>query len=176
MNSKTELDHGQIVIVAARWLLIVAGLGLLIVEPSGDVAGLRLQIGMLLLLAVGNFYLHCRLLQGKPIPEPVAYVASGLDLVVISVMLLVQPGDSNVYVFYFPALAALSVAFKPGETAVYTLATAVVCGSIAAARAPVGVDALPVIATRVLMLVAVAFCGACYWVVERQRRVERRTS
>jgi hypothetical protein len=176
MHTNQDVDHGQIVIVAARWLLIVAGLLLLIVMPTGHVAALRLQIAVLLLLAAGNFYLQCRLLQRKQIPEPVAYVASGLDLVVITVMLLAQPGDSNVYVFYFPALAALAVAFRPGETAVYTLATAVVCGSIAAARAPEAVDALPVIATRVLMLVAVAFCGACYWLVERERRIERRTS
>jgi hypothetical protein len=169
-EARTGLDHGQLVIVAARWVLIVAGLFLLIVEPAGAVAELRLQIALILLLAIANFFLQAQLLRRRPIPDAVAYAASASDLAVITILVLSQGADSQLYVLYFPALLALSVAFEPVVTAIYAAATALVYGAIAVATAPGVPDAVPVVATRVLMLGAVAFCGCVYWHVERDRR------
>ena len=173
-----DLDHGQVVIVMARWLLIVVGLFLLIVEPTSDVAELRLQVALLLALGLGNFFLHTQMLRRRPLPEGVAYAASAADLVVITILVLSQGGDSPIFVLYFPALLALSVAFEPIVTVGYAIATAGVYGVIAANAMPHGVEAAPLVLTRVLMLTAVAFCGGIYWYVERdrRRRSERRLS
>jgi hypothetical protein len=169
-EARTGLDHGQLVIVAARWVLIAAGLFLLIVEPAGAVGELRLQIALILLLAIANFFLQAQLLRRRRIPDALAYGASAADLAVITILVLSQGADSQLYVLYFPALLALSVAFEPVVTAVYAVGTALVYGAIAAASMPSVPDALPVVATRVLMLGAVAFCGCVYWHVERDRR------
>ena len=108
-----DLMYGQSVIVSARWILVVSGLFLALWNP-GPMSELRVQILFILLLAVANFYLQAQLLMQKPANSGVVYFASAADLAVISVMVILGGGfESNVYVFYFPALLALSVAFSP---------------------------------------------------------------
>jgi hypothetical protein len=177
-EAQADLDHGQAVIVSARWLLIIVGLFLLILRPTGSVGELRLQIALLLLLGLVNFVLLARLLRRRPVLPLVAYAASAFDLVVVTILVLSQGGDSPSFVLYFPALVALSVAFEPVVMIEYSLATAAVYGVIALTRLPAGLDRGPIVLTRVLMLSAVAFCGGVYWFVEhdRRRRLERRTS
>jgi len=166
------LDHGQTVIVTARWILIAVGLFLVTVVPSHDVGEVRLQVALILLLGLGNFFLHGLLLKGRPVSGAVAYAASAIDLTVVTILLASQGGDSPVYVLYFPALLALSVAFEPTITALYAAGTAAVYGALAIVE---GLD--PAIAvTRALMFVAVAFCGAVYWQVERDRRSRQRSA
>jgi hypothetical protein len=174
-EAQADLDHGQVVIVTARWLLIVVGLFLLLLEPTSSVGELRVQIALLLVLGLVNFVLLARLLRRRPVPPPVAYAASAFDLVVVTILVLSQGGDSPTYVLYFPALVALSVAFEPLVVIEYALATAGVYGVIAVSRLPGGIDRGAIVATRVLMLAAVAFCGGVYWFVEhdRRRRLER---
>lgn len=169
-GAPADLDHGQVVIVTARWLLILVGLFLLIVEPTSDVAELRLQVALLLALGLGNFFLHAQVLRRHPLPDGVAYAASAADLLVITILVLSQGGDAPVFVLYFPALLALSVAFEPVVTVGYAIATAGVYGVIAANAMPHGIETAPLVLTRVLMLAAVAFCGGIYWHVERDRR------
>ena len=177
-EAQADLDHGQVVIVTARWLLIVVGLFLLVLKPTSSVGELRVQVVLLLLLGLVNFVLFARLLRRSPVPPPVAYAASALDLVVVTILVLSQGGDSPTFVLYFPALVALSVAFEPLVMIEYALATAGVYGVIAASRLPTGIERGPIVATRVLMLAAVAFCGGVYWFVEhdRRRRLERSSS
>ena len=67
-DARTDLDHGQIVIVTARWIMIAIGLVLSIFDPTGTVGELRLQVALILLLGIANFYLHAQLLRRKPIP------------------------------------------------------------------------------------------------------------
>jgi hypothetical protein len=177
-RARADLDHGQVVIIMARWLLIAVGLFLLIVKPTSHVAELRLQIALILMLGLVNFFLHAQMLKRRPVPETVAYAASAFDLVVITILVLSQGGDSPAFVLYFPALLALSVAFEPMMTVLFGIATVCVYGVIAAHAMPPGVDAAPIVITRVLMLGAVAFCGVVYWFVEhdRRRRLERSRS
>jgi hypothetical protein len=168
----TDLDHGQIVVVTARWLMIAVGLILTLAYPTATLADLRVQVSLILLLGIANFYLHAQLIRRRPIPTWTAIVASAADLLVISLLLIPQGGfDSYRFVLYFPALLALSVAFEPDVTFVFASATCAVYLCIALATAG-GIHAAagPVIVGRVFMLAAVAFCGAAYWRIERDRR------
>jgi hypothetical protein len=169
-EARADLDYGRGVIVMARWLLIGVGLFLLIVKPTSHVVELRLQITLILLLALVNFFLHAQMLKRRALSEAIAYTASALDLLVITVLIVTQGGDSPVFVLYFPALLALSVAFEPYVTIVYTIATVGIYGIIATSAMPTGVDAGPIVIARMLMLGAVAFCGGLYWTVEHDRR------
>jgi hypothetical protein len=111
--------YGQSVIVTARWILVVSAFILALWNP-GPMGELRIQVLFILLLAVANFYLQAQILMKKPASSSVVYFASAADLAVISIMIILGGGfESNIYVFYFPALLALSVAFSPGATLLF---------------------------------------------------------
>jgi len=163
------LAHGQLVVVAARWVLVLTGLVLAMWNP-GELADLRIQITVILTLAVVNFYLHAQVLTRRPVLDPVVLAASVGDLAVISLLVASQGGSSsNLYIFYFPAILALSVAFPAALTALYSGAAMLLYGAIAFASQTTEADAQNVI-VRLLMLAAVAACGGIFHTIEAGRR------
>ncbi len=165
-----DLMYGQSVIVSARWILVVSGLFLALWNP-GPMSELRVQILFILLLAVANFYLQAQLLMKKPASSGVVYFASAADLAVISVMVILGGGfESNVYVFYFPALLALSVAFSPASTLLFAGGAAAFYSFISLGSALFGDIDIQVLIARLIMMTAVAVCGQIYWRIERDRR------
>ena len=167
-----ELAEGQLVVIAARWILVIAGLLLAIWNP-GPIGELRLQIMVLLVIAVGNFFLHAHVLRKKETLAPVAYLSSAADLTVISILIASQHGfGSNLYVFYFPAMAALSLAF-PREITIFLVG----CGAglytmICLRTLPddLAKESLQALTVRLVMMAGVAVCGALYQQVEANRR------
>ncbi len=165
----TDLAQGQTVIVTARWILVLAGLILILLNP-GPLGALRLQVLVLLGLAVANFYLCAQIFMRRPAMEPVIYVASLADLVVIALILISQQGfESGTFVFFFPAMLAISVAFPGPMLLLFT-------GGAVTMYAMIGLFTLPTLddaqflVIRLLMLVAVAMCGYKYSHIERNRR------
>jgi hypothetical protein len=164
-----DLTHGQIVIVVARWILIGVGLFVALFEPDA-IGDLRLQVALILGLGAANFLVHAHLLRRTPVPPLAAYAASAADLAAITLLVAAQGGfESNLYVLYFPALMAVAVAFPAGAALAYAGLAAAAYGCIALATAPAG-DGPAVVASRVLMLGAVAFCGHAYGRIEDSRR------
>lgn len=164
-----DLAHGQAVIVAFRWIMVTAGFVFTVWNPVG-VSALRIQILVLLALAVANFSLQTQLLRRRFALEPVVFAASAADLALITVLVQSSGGfDSQLYIFYYPAVLAYSVAFPPVMTAAFTAGAIAVYGVVSA---PAVADAptLHVLLTRLLILVAVAVCGHLYWRIERDRR------
>jgi hypothetical protein len=169
LDQAEELTHGQHVVVAARWILVGAGLLLAIWNPEA-MPELRVQIALVLGLAMANFFLHSRLLMGKPVPPLVAYAATGIDIAVISVLVIADGGlTSGLFVFYFPALLAMSVAFKTEITAVFA-ASAIGLYGLIGLPGVIGDELGAALVTRILMLGAIAVCGNVYWRIERDRR------
>ena len=168
-ESPEELGHGQVVVVAARWILVGAGLLLALWNPDA-MGELRVQIMLIVGLAVGNFFLHSQILMKRPVAAAIAYGASAADIAVISLIVIAAGGlESGLYVFYFPALLALSVAFRTEVT--YTFAGAAIAAyGLIASVSLAGGDEGAVLITRMLMLAAVAVCGNIYWRTERDRR------
>ena len=171
-ESLRELADGQLVVIAARWMLVASGILLAIWNPA-PIGELRVQIVLLLAIAVANFFLHTNVLRRKETLFLVAYAASAADLLVISILVGVDDGfASGLYVFYFPAIAALSLAL-PREIS----ATLVLCGI--ALYAIIGFSTLPegaagesaqAMIVRLVMMAGVAACGALYQQVEANRR------
>ena len=163
-----DLAHGQVVIIAARWILVVAGLTLALWNPSG-MGDLQVSIVFILGLAMANFFLHAHVLMGRPVSTSLAYAASAADVAVISLVVIVAGGfDTIPFVFYFPALLALSVAFPTRVTAAFAAATIATYGLISVATASPS-EGANVIA-QMVMLAGVAVCGNVYWRIERDRR------
>ncbi len=168
----TDLLYGQPVIVTARWIFVVSAL-ILAFWNAETVESLKLQVLVIFLLAVENFYVHAQLLTGKPVKSHVVYLSSAADLLLISILISFQGGfNSSLYVFYFPAIAALSVAFSTQRTAEYT------AGAISAyvTVCLMGGGDILITISRALMIGAVAFCGNRYWQIERARRREAATT
>jgi hypothetical protein len=165
-----DLTAGQLVILTARWILVLAGLLLTLLAP-GTLGALRFQIMVLLVLAVANFYLCAQVFTRQPTLKEVVYVASLADLIVITLIVLSQGGfKSNTYVFYFPALLAISVAFSTPMLLVFTSGVLAVYAFIGAASLNNWDGDLQILVIRLLMLTAVAVCGNQYWRMERSRR------
>lgn len=171
-----DLAHGAIVIIAARWVLAASGLVLALWNPSG-LAQLQVAIVLILALAIGNFALHMQIVTRGPLVARVVYAASAADLVIISTLIVVSGGyPSEAYVFYLPALLAISVTFRTPIAALYTGAAIVAYAAIAAAEIVPGAEADTIAdeaiapLTELLMLAGVAVCGNVYWRLERQRR------
>ncbi len=164
-----ELAYGQVVIVTARWILVLAGLLLALWNPS-PINELRIQLFVLLLLAFGNFYLHAQLLMRRPTLAAVAYAASAADVVIITILVITNGGfKSGLFIFYFPALLALSVAFPTLMTFFYT-ATVTGFYFLISVATTSQLDDFQLILTRLIIFAAVAFCGNLYWRIERGRR------
>jgi hypothetical protein len=164
-----DLHHGQIVIIAARWILVGAGLLLAFWNPDA-VGELRVQLMLILGLAVANFFLHSRVLMGRQVVPAVAYLASAVDIGVISMIVAVGGGfDSGAYVFYFPALLVLSVAYRTEVTLLFAGAVMVLYGLIASAGI-VGAEDGATVVTRIMILAAVAVCGNVFYRSEQDRR------
>ena len=70
--------------------------------------------------------------------------------------------------FFFPALLGLSVAFRTEVTFAFAGAAIALYGLIATPA--IVDDGGAVLATRILMMAAIAVCGNIYWRTERDRR------
>ena len=164
-----DFRHGPIVVVAARWLLAVAGLLFLLYRPASTLELAAGTLGVLAIAAV-NFWIHTRLLTRQPLEPAWLYGATAADLTVITWLVAVQGGlAGNAFVFYYPAMLAFSLVFPRAVTMLFTASAlsvyAVLCLND-------HVDERVLVA-RVLSLAAVAFLGSRYQQVEAHRRARR---
>jgi hypothetical protein len=169
VTSDQDLAYGQPVIVAVRWLMIISGL-VLAIWNGIDLTELRLSLIVIFLLAITNFYLQAQLLMKKPVIKPVVYASSAIDLILISFLVASQGGyQSSIYVYYLPAIAAFSVAFPRWLTGLYAMFLVIVYWLICTLT--VDSDQM-IVLIRMLMIIAVAFCGSLFLAIERSRRLE----
>jgi hypothetical protein len=175
VETSDDLNHGQAVIVTARWILIVTGIVLTLWNPP-DIGVLRLQVTVLILLAFFNFYLTTEMLRHKPTLQALVYIASVFDLGVITLIVMMQGGyPSGSFVFYFPAILAYSVAFHffvnllftGGIVFLYFVIATV--SMLSATESSTGGD-FQVILSRLIVFVAIAFLGDRYRRIEFERR------
>ena len=165
-----DLMDGQGILVTARWILVVAGLLLALWNPDA-LGELKVEIGLILTLAVANFFLHVQMLREQPPKKWVAYLASGADIAAITAIVFVSGGaDSGLYTFYFPALIAIAVAFPVGASLALSAGAIGLYGLVLATGMGGSDESLLVV--RLVMMVAVVVCGVVYRNIERERRRE----
>jgi len=171
-----DIKAGLPVIIYARWILVIAGLGLALWN-STDFTEAQISVLIILGMAVGNFFLQVEVNRKKAIPEWIVYGASVIDIVAIStVIALANIFPTSTYVFYMPALLALSVTFSTANTAKYTVTA--LAAYLLLVMAPIsdgkfGDEVVTNLIVHSLVLVAVPFCGNVYWRLERSRRVQQ---
>jgi hypothetical protein len=134
---------------------------------------MRLPIVMLMVYSVGNFFLTIQWMKKSAILTQMVYLTSLADLTLISILIAALGSyTSNVFVFYFPALLALSVTFPRTVTALYTSGVLAAYAAIWLLDVGSDLDATngQTLAIRLLMLGAIAFCGSLYQQLEADRR------
>ena len=173
LGESEDMMYGQKVLVVARWILVVSGLLLALINPVvlGEV---KIQVGLILTLAVANFFLHVQLVRKQPSLPWVAYLSSAVDIFAITLMVMTSDGGaSSLYVFYFPALFAISVAFRPRAGLVLSGAAIGMYSLIASTH--MGDDGGAFVVARIVMMAAVVVCGMVYRKIEGDRRRESST-
>ncbi len=171
--NRHQVTQGHIVLIVAKWMLIVAGLALTLWAPE-DLRDLKIQLLVLVLLALQNFYYHAQILMKRPVPDAVAYGSSISDLAVVTVLVAMGGRiDSGLFVFYLPALAAIALVFSQEATIFFTAAAVAVYAAIGAGSMDAGelaeADAQKMV-VRMLMMVAIAVCGSTFARIEAERR------
>jgi len=166
-----DLRYGQIVIVAARWMLVLSAFVLLLYR-SDKINELVFGVVGLLGIAVANFWLHTKILRKQCVEPEWVYLASAADIAVISLMTWLQGGIwSRVFPYYYPAVLCYVLVFRSGITMFFT-ATVVGAYAVLAAMSSPPMQAADdqVLMARLLAIAGVAFVAGRYRVVEEGRR------
>lgn len=165
------LAEGQMVIIIARFVLVLVSMFLILADTeSVSFNVIRFEIMVVLLLAVSNFALVAQVLTKRKTMDMVLYAMSLADLAVISIVIIVQGGfQSDVYIFYFPAMLAFALAFPMLELYMFLGGTVCLYGFISMVTME-SVDDIQTLLVRILMLTAVAGCANYFAQIERNRR------
>ncbi|HET8523297.1 MAG TPA: hypothetical protein VFL82_08695, partial [Thermomicrobiales bacterium] len=92
---------------------------------------------------------------------------------ITALVLLGHGVSSQLYIFYIPALLALSLVFPTEWTITFAGIVLTTYGLIGLYGIfPDRADDMPVLITRLLMFAAVAFCGNLYWRIEHEWRAD----
>ena len=170
-----DVFFGQTVILWARWCVIVTGI-VLVLWTSVNVGLLTQTMPFFLVLMAVNFFLHGRYVMGSPLNRVVVTVASVLDLVLITAIVVLWPGSHGLhnqsYVLYFPVVFAFALVFtRKVEVAYTTLAIVLYVGvCILSGTVPfdLGSDD-KVLVMRVIVIAAMGFLGNFYFRIQRDR-------
>jgi hypothetical protein len=162
-------SQGQMLLVIARWVLVVAGFSLVLWDPGG-IADMRFKILVLFLLAGANFFLGTQVLRKKMTNDLVIFGASLADILVITLIILSEGGfRSPTYIFFFPAVLAISVALPLVETTFFTAGIVSIYGVISIFSMSFSTGDFQTLVIRLLMIAGVAIIGTIYNQMETKR-------
>lgn len=174
-TEQEDLFFGQSVILWARWSVIVAGI-VLVLWTSTNVALLTQTMPFFLVLMAVNFFLHGRFVMGSPLNRVAVTVASVVDLILITAIVVLWPGSHGLhnqfFVLYFPVVFAFALVFtRKIEAAYTTLAIVLYVGAcVLSGTVPfdLGNDD-KVLVMRVIVIAAMGFLGNYYFRIQRDR-------
>ena len=170
-----DLFFGQSVILWARWSVIVAGI-VLVLWTSTDIALLTRTMPFFLVLMAINFFLHGRYVTGSPLNRVAVTVASVVDLILITAIVVLWPGshgmNNQFFVLYFPVVFAFALVFTRKIEAAYTaLAVVLYTGAcLFTGTVPFDLgDTDKTLVMRLIVIAAMGFLGNYYFRIQRDR-------
>ena len=170
-----DVFFGQTVIMWARWCVIVTGI-VLVLWTSTDVGLLTQTMPFFLVLMAVNFFLHGRYVMGSPLNRVVVTVASVVDLVLITAIVVLWPGSHGLqnqsFVLYFPVVFAFALVFTRKVEVVYTVLAIVLYAGACILTRTVPLDLGSddkVLVMRVIVIAAMGFLGNYYFRIQRDR-------
>jgi len=176
-----DIFFGQLVIIWARWFVILTG-AILALWAASTISELTIASLLIVALMAVNFFVHGRYLMEKPINRNLTYLVSLFDLAIITLIVLAwreQTGlESPFFIFFYPVLAAFAFVFTPGFTLTYTaLGLALYVGAVFISDPGffTNVQDFELLVTRLITFAAMGGLGGYYWRIQRQRRRLART-
>jgi hypothetical protein len=173
--NQEDVFFGQTVIMWARWSVIVAGM-VLVLWTSSSVALLTQTMPFFLVLMAVNFFLHGRYVMGSPLNRNAVAVASVIDLLLITAIVVLWPGvhglNNPFYVLYFPVVFAFALVFTRRIEAAYTVLAIVMYAGACLLTGTVPFDLGPddkVLVMRVIVIAAMGYLGNYYFRIQRDR-------
>jgi hypothetical protein len=170
-----DVFFGQTVILWARWSVIVAGI-VLVLWTSTTISHLTQTVPFFLALMAMNFFLHGRYVMGSPLNRAVVTVASLVDLVLITAIVVLWPGSQGLnnqfFVLYFPVVFAFALVFTRRIEAVYTVMAMVAYAGACFLTGTVPLDLGnedKVLVMRLIVIAAMGFLGNYYFRIQRDR-------
>jgi hypothetical protein len=170
-----DVFFGQTVIMWARWCVIVTGI-VLVLWTSTDVALLTQTMPFFLVLMAVNFFLHGRYVMGSPLNRTVVTVASVVDLILITAIVVLWPGSHGLhnqsFVLYFPVVFAFALVFTRKVEVAYTVLAIVLYAGACILSGTVPFDLGSddkVLVMRVIVIAAMGFLGNYYFRIQRDR-------
>jgi hypothetical protein len=170
-----DLFFGQSVILWARWSVIVAGI-VLVLWTSSDIGLLTRTMPFFLVLMAINFFLHGRYVMGSPLNRTAVTVASAVDLILITAIIVLWPGvhglNNQFFVLYFPVVFAFALVFTRKIEVAYTVLAIVLYTGACVFTGTVPFDLGgqdKVLVMRVIVIAAMGFLGNYYFRIQRDR-------
>ena len=170
-----DLQHGLIVIVWARWSIVIFAF-ILRMYRATELPMLVITIIGLMAVALLNFALHASILAKRPVPVKWVYLASIVDICLISLITGLDGGlNTHIFLYYYPAVLGFALVFPGSVTTWLTLGVMVVYSSICifGSNPPLEFDGdESILIFRLLSLVGMAVVGNRYRFVEGYRRAK----
>ena len=170
-----DVFFGQTVIMWARWSVIVAGIAL-VLWTSTNVALLTQTMPFFLVLMAVNFFLHGRFVMGSPLNRTVVTVASVIDIVLITAIVVLWPGshglNNQFYVLYMPVVFAFALVFTRKIEVAYTAFAIVAYAGACVLTGTVPLDLGnedKILVMRLIVIAAMGFLGNYYFRIQRDR-------
>lgn len=176
-EAQQDVFYGQIVFIWARWIIIVSTL-FLILRNARSVADIQIPMIPLVLLIAANFFVHGRFVMRRPANAILLTIATTIDFVFITVIILLGAGGSTgianpFFVLYYPVLLAYSLVFRRRRTlrmaSILIIVYLLICLLIPP-RVSIANEDEKVLAVRIVMLLVTALLGTMYWRIQRRRR------
>lgn len=171
-----DIFFGQIVIIWARWFVIITGV-IVVLWSSSNTAQLSAAVLMIVPLIAVNFFVHGRYLMEQPINQNLLLTLSLVDIMVITLIVIFWQEPNGImnpfFIFYYPILLAFAFVFSLRISVPYTL-LALVLYTVACLVSdssflndPIQMKGLII---RLITLGAMGGLGGFYWRIQRGRR------
>lgn len=176
-----DIFFGQLVIIYARWFVIVA-MVVLALWSASSVDQLIVAVLFIVPLMIINFFVHGRYLMEKPVNKMLLTILSVVDILVITLLILFWPGEKGIesqfYIFYYPLILAFAFVSMARNSIIYTVFSLVlytlVCFFFSGLLIIDG-QWLERLTIRIITIGAMGVLGAYYWRIQRSR-LRRATS
>jgi hypothetical protein len=172
-----DIFFGQVVIIWARWFVILAATVLAL--WSSDTAGNLTRRALMVIGLMGiNFFLHGRSLMERPANQRMLLATAVADLSIIGLMVAFwgEHGvESQLYVLFYPLLFSCALVIVPQITAALgalTIASYLAICFLADTSLLTDTGDAKAVAIRAITLGATAALGAYYWRIQRRRRTD----
>ena len=174
-TAETDLKYGLVVIIWARWSIVIFAF-ILSMYRAEEMLPLVLKIVGLLTVALINFVLHMRILSKQPIGVKWVYLASIVDICLISFLTGLEGGlHTRVFLYYYPAVLGFALVFPGAVTILLTITVLTLYSSICFLFSTPSIQFNgdeSIIIFRLASLLGVVLVGNRYRSVEKQRMMK----